>query len=103
MSEKKAIVTIAHKLLALVWHFLTERTADTGADPDLVASKLLIWSGRVGEEARGGLTTRKFVGYHLMQLGLGEDLKAIGRANSTRSLSSAERVLAVNAELASGR
>ena len=102
MSEKKAIVAIAHKLLVVVWHVLTERTADTEADPKLVASKLMIWSKRLAEEARGGLTTSQFVRYHLMQLRLGDDLKVIGRGKGARSLASAEEVLAVRPELMAG-
>ncbi len=102
MSEKKAIVAIAHKLLVVVWHVLTDQTADTEADPDLVASKLVIWSKRLGEEGRGGLTTSQFVRYHLMQLRLGDDLKAIGRGKGARSLASAEEVLAVRPGLMAG-
>ena len=103
MSEKKAIVAIAHKLLVVVWHVLTERTADTEADPKLVASKLMIWSGRLGEEGRGGLTTRQFARYHLMQLGLGQNLAVVRQGKRMRSLASAEEVLALRPELAPGR
>jgi len=59
MSPKKAIVTVAHKLLVVVWHVLAKRTADIEAVPEKVASKLIGWSGRLGEEGRGGLTTRQ--------------------------------------------
>jgi len=42
-----------------VWYVLAKRTADTEAVPEMVASKLIGWSGDLGEEGRGGLTTRQ--------------------------------------------
>ena len=48
MSPKKAIVAVAHKLLVVVWHVLTDRTADTEAVPEMVTSKLIGWSGGFG-------------------------------------------------------
>jgi transposase len=44
----KAFVTIARKLLVVVWHVLTECEADRKADEEMVASKLMVWSwGRI--------------------------------------------------------
>jgi transposase len=99
MSPKKAIVAVAHKLLVVVWHVLAERTADTEANAEMVASKLIGWSGRLGEEGRGGLTTRRFVRYHLMKLKLGDDLKGVRQGRTTRLLASPEEVLALRPEL----
>jgi len=101
MSPKKAIVAVAHKLLVVVWHVLAKQTADTEANPEMVASKLIGWSGRLGEEGRGGLTTRRFVRYHLMKLKLGDDLKGVRQGRTTRLLASPEEVLALRPELKS--
>ena len=103
MSPKKAIVAVAHKLLVVVWHVLANRTADTEAVPEMVASKLIGWSGDLGEEGRGGLTTRQFVRYHLMQLKMGDDLKGVRQGRKTRPLASPEEMLALRPELKSVR
>lgn len=103
MSPKKAIVAVAHKLLVVVWHVLAKRTADTEANAEMVASKLIGWSGRLGEEGRGGLTTRRFVRYHLMKLKMGDDLKGVRQGRTTRPLASPEDVLALRPELKSVR
>ncbi|MBU2611750.1 MAG: transposase, partial [Chloroflexi bacterium] len=39
MDKNKAIVTIAHKLLVVVWHVLTEHVADKHAETKMVACK----------------------------------------------------------------
>jgi len=103
MSPKKAIVAVAHKLLVVVWHVLAKRTADTEAVAEMVASKLIGWSGRLGEEGRGGLATRQFVRYHLMKLKLGEDLKGVRQGRTTRLLASPEEMLTLRPELTSVR
>ena len=101
MSSKKAIVAVAHKLLVVAWHVLAKRTADTEAKPQMVASKLIGWSGRLGEGARGGLTTRQYVRYHLMKLKLGDDLKGVRQGRKTRPLASPEEMLALRPDLKS--
>jgi transposase len=102
MSEKKAIVAIARKLLVAAWHVLTERSADRQADPELVASKLMIWSKRLGEELRGGLTTRQFAQYHLMRLRFEAAPATIRKERRLRSLASPEQLLVVQPDLGSG-
>ncbi|MCX6026219.1 MAG: hypothetical protein NTY23_08190 [Chloroflexi bacterium] len=83
---------------------LAKRTADTEAVPEMVASKIIGWSGRLGEEeGRGGLTTRQFVRYHSMQLKMGDDLKGVRQGRKTRPLASSEEILALRPELTSVR
>jgi transposase len=94
MKSSKAIVAIAHKLLVVIWHVMTERLADRKADPEMVAFKLMKWSWQLDNWQRGGLTTRQFVRYQLMQLKLGENLTHIKRAHSL-SLASVDEILAL--------
>ena len=72
-----AIVAIARKLLVALWHILSGRVADRNAEPERVAFKLMVWSWRLSREQRGGLTSRQFVRYGLLRLGLGDDLTHI--------------------------
>ena len=88
----QAITAIARKLLVVVWHVLTECAADTHAEPEMVACKLMVWSWKLTDEQRGGLTSRQFartcggagVRYGLLQLDLGHDLTHIVTGQSTR-------------------
>ena len=98
MKTNKAIVVIAHRLLVAIWHVMSERVADRKADPEMVAFKLMKWSWQLNDWQRGGLTTRQFVRYQLMQLKLGEQLNHIKRAHSL-SLASVEEILALRPEL----
>jgi len=43
IGKQKAIVAIARKLLVAVWHVLTEQEADTNAQAQAVARKLMNW------------------------------------------------------------
>lgn len=99
MHQNKAIVAIARMLLVVVWHVLTARAADCRADPDKVAFKLMTWSWKLSDEQRGGLTTRQFVRYHLMHLGLGHDLTHVVRGGARRLIAPPEEVLALKPEL----
>jgi hypothetical protein len=99
MSEKQAIVAIAHKLLVAAWHVLAERSADKQADPELVASKLMIWSKRLGGELRGGLSVRQFAQYHLKRLSLEGAPAKIRKEKRLRSPASAAPLLDVGSEL----
>jgi hypothetical protein len=74
MESAKAILAIARKLLAAVWHVLTERAADKHADPHMVATKLMRWSWGLTDEQRAGLTSRQFIRYQLMKLKLGDEV-----------------------------
>jgi transposase len=99
MEGNKAIVAIAHKLLVVVWHLLTERTGDRKADPEMVAFKFMKWSWELNDEARGGLSTRQFVRYQLMQLKLGEELTCVQRGGSRRPLATRQEIWALRPEL----
>lgn len=92
MQPGKAIVAIARRLLVAVWHVLTERVADRKADPDMVAFKLMIWSWKLNDVQRGGLTARQFVRYGLMRLKIGEEISRVKRAGN-RPIASVEEVL----------
>jgi hypothetical protein len=98
MKSTKAIVAIARRLLVAIWHVMTERIADRKADPEMVAFKLMKWSWQLNNWQRGGLTTRQFVRYQLMQLKLGENLTRIKRAHQM-SIASVEEILALKPEL----
>jgi hypothetical protein len=100
--KNQAVVAIARKLLIAVWHVLTERAADKNAIPAMVAFKLMVWSWKLSDQERGGLTSRQFIRYHLMRLKLGEDLPYLTTGKDTqRAIASPEEVLALKPELAS--
>ncbi|HUI90104.1 MAG TPA: IS110 family transposase [Anaerolineales bacterium] len=92
MAANKAIVAIARHLLVAVWYVLTERTADRRAHPDMVAYKLMMWSWKLNEVQRGGLTSRQFVRYGLMRLKIGQEISRIKRMGN-RPIASVEEVL----------
>jgi transposase len=92
MIAGKAIVAIARRLLVVIWHVLTERVADRKADPDMVAFKLMVWSWKLTDVQRGGLTSRQFVRYGLMRLKIGEEIAHIKRLKN-RPIASVEEVL----------
>ena len=100
MKTNKAIVAIARRLLVAIWHVMSERVADRKADPNMVAFKLMKWSWQLNDWQRGGLSTRQFVRYQLMQLKLGEELTHIRRTDP-RSIASVEEILALKPELRS--
>jgi transposase len=96
----RAIVAIARKLLVAVWHVLSERAADVHAEPQMVAFKLMVWSWKLSDTERGGLTSRQFIRYHLLRLKLGDDLTHITTGKSTRRLiAPTEELLALRPEL----
>jgi hypothetical protein len=64
-----------------------------------VAFKLMVWSWKLSDEQRGGLSSRQFIRAHLLRLGLGEDLTHITRAGTRRPLATIEEVLALRPEL----
>jgi transposase len=98
MKRSKAIVAIARQLMIVIWHVMTERVADRKAVPDMVAFKLMTWSWKLNDLERGGLTSRQFVRYYLMQLKLGDDLTHVQRAGH-RPIASIEEVQALRPEL----
>ena len=92
MAANKAIVAIARRLLVAVWHVFTERATDRRADPDRIASKLMIWSWKLNDVQRGGLTPRQFVRYGLMRLKIDQEITRIKHLNN-RPLASVKEVL----------
>ena len=99
MDEHKAIVAIAHELLIVIWHVLTERAADQQANPDLVAFKFMTWSWKLTDAQRGGLTTRQFVRAQLLRLQLGDSLTHVVRGGSKHLIAPPDEVLALKPEL----
>ena len=93
------MVAIARKLLIVVWHVLMAKSADRRADAEQVAFKLMVWSWKLSDEQRGGLSSRQFIRAHLLRLGLGEDLTHITRGGTKRPLATIEEVLALRPEL----
>lgn len=99
MGHNKAIVAIARHLLVAVWHVLTERAADKHGDPKMIAFKLMRWSWKLTDTQRSGLTSRQFIRYHLMRLGLGEDLTHVTYGNMPRRIASVDELLAARPQL----
>jgi hypothetical protein len=99
IGDHKAVVAIARKLLIVVWHVLLAKSADRRADAEQVAFKLMVWSWKLNDEQRGGLTSRQFIRAHLIRLGLGEELTHITRGGTKRGLATIEEVLALRPEL----
>lgn len=80
LGRNKAIVAIARKLLVVVWHTLTEETADRHADAGRVARKFLAHAERIGRRNRTqGQSAAAYVREQLDRLGLGPELKVIQR------------------------
>src|SRR5262245_35174581 len=98
IGEQKAVVAIACKLLIVVWHVLLAKSADRRADAEQVAFKLMVWSWKLTDEQRGGLTTRQFIRAHLIRLGLGEELTDIRRGGMKRRVATIEEVLELRPE-----
>jgi transposase len=92
MVKGKAIVTIARKLLVAVWYVLSKQQADRHADPHIVGLKYFAWSWKLSPAQHSGLSRRQFVRYHLMQLGLGNDLTHIQRGGTKRPLAPVDEV-----------
>ena len=99
IGEPKAVAAIARKLLIVVWHVLMAKSADRRADAEQVAFKLMVWSWKLTDEQRGGLTSRQFIRAHLIRLGLGDELTHITRGGTRRPLATIEEVLALRPEL----
>ena len=99
IGEAKAIVAIARKLLMVVWHVLMAKSADRRADAEQVAFKLMVWSWKLSDEQRGGLTSRQFIRAHLIRLGVGDEVTHITRGGTRRPLATIEEVLALRPEV----
>lgn len=71
---------------------LMERAEDRRVDPDMVAFNLMVWSWKLSEVQRGGLTSRQVVRYGLMRLKIGQEISRIKRMGN-RPIASVEEVL----------
>jgi len=97
MHPTQAIVAIARKMLVVIWHVLTEQAADKHADADLVAFTFRVWSWKLTDEQRSGLTTRqacpersrRVVRAQLLRLQLGADLTPVVRGGAKRLIAPA--------------
>lgn len=56
--KNQAIVAIARRLLVAVWHVLSERVADKNAIPKMLTFMLMVWSWKLSDHERSGLTSR---------------------------------------------
>ncbi len=92
-ATRSAIVAIARKLLVAVWHVLTEQQADTNAQVQAVARKLMNWISYHGV-IPGQHRDRLLLLYqHLDELGLSEELEEIDYYGTTYRLSVKQRLL----------
>lgn len=93
IGKQKAIVAIARKLLVVVWHVLTEQEADTNAQAQAVARKLMNWITHHGV-IPGQHRDRLLLLYqHLDELGLSEELEEIDYYGTTYRLSLRQKLL----------
>jgi hypothetical protein len=60
----------------------------------------MVWSWKLSDQQRGGLSSRQFIRAQLIRLGLGDDLTHITRGGTRRPLATIEEVLALRPELA---
>ena len=94
-----AIVAIARKLLVTIWHVLSKQECYRYASEEDLAFKFLMWSWSLDEDQREGLTRQQFVRYHLLRLGIGNDLTRIERNGYPRRIAGVEEVLALRPDL----
>ena len=99
LGSNKAAVAIARKLLVAVWHVLAKRVADRHVVEDKVAFKYIMWSWKLDDEKRGGLNTRQWTRYHLMRLGLADDMDCIKRGGKDYLIAPREELLEQHPEL----
>lgn len=95
----KAIVAIARKLLVSIWYILTHREPYRHFDDETIAYKMLIWSQRMDEKARRGMTRPQFAKYGLLRLGVGQDLTRIIKSGLPRRIAPTEEVLKLRPDL----
>ena len=78
-----------------------QRRAGNGRlSPGGPTGKLMIWSWKLNDARRGGLTSRQFIRYGLLRLRPGDDLTHITTGKATRrAIALPEEVLALHPEL----
>jgi transposase len=72
-----AITVIAHQLLIVVWHLLTQLQPYRHYSEERIAFKYLYWSWQLDADQRRQLTKPQFARYYLMRMGIGHKLKRI--------------------------
>jgi transposase len=93
MGKPKAIVAIARKLLVAVWHVLTEQRADTHAQAQAVARKLMNWISYHGVIPGKHRDRLLLLSQYLDQLGLSEELEEIDYYGERYRLSGRQKLL----------
>ena len=92
IGTQKAIVAMARKLLVVIWHVMTAAAVDRRAEADRVAGKLMIWGNKLAFQRPGNLSVGQFARFHLLKLGLGDDLFYIVRGGIKRLIPSAQQL-----------
>lgn len=95
----EAVVAIARKMLVAIWHVLSKREPRRHSTDEDLAYKMLIWSQRMDEDARQGLSRQQFTKYGLLRLGAGQDITRIVRNGFPRRIAPSEEVLALKPDL----
>jgi len=95
----EAVVAIARKMLVAIWHVLSKREPRRHSTDEDLAYKMLIWSQRMDEDARQGLSRQQFIKFGLLRLGAGQDITRIVRNGFPRRIAPSEEVLALKPEL----
>jgi len=95
----QAVVAIARKILVAIWHVLSKCEPRRHSTDEDLAYKMLIWSQRMDEDARQGLSRQQFTKYGLLRLGAGQDITRIVRNGFPRRIAPFEEVLALIPEL----
>ncbi len=87
LGRGKAIVAIARKLLIVVWHVLSEQTADRFAEPQQVACALFAHAYKVGvKHLPDGQSALQFTRNQLDRLQIGAEVTAIPWGSKTFKL-----------------
>src|SRR6266496_3164175 len=93
IGKQKAIVAIARKLLVTVWHVLAEHQADTHAQTQAVARKLMNWITHAGVTPGQHRDRLLLLYQHLDELGLSDELEEIHYYGTTYRLSVRQKLL----------
>jgi len=77
IGREKAIVTIARKLLVVIWHVLSAQVADRKAQPQQVARYFIHWGRQLRVKSTMGLKASEFARQMLDRLELGQELERV--------------------------
>jgi transposase len=80
IGKHKAIVSIARRLLIVIWHVLTKKEADRYADPHAIARSMMTWCSSHHLARSKGLHRLEFVRQRLDVLGILDQVSSF-RAN----------------------